>query len=81
MLITDTEILGLKPKTKPYRVSIGDGAYLLITPNGQKYWRLKYRLNRRENTCALGVFPKVSIDAAHASRDAAKRSSGKESTR
>lgn len=72
MIMTDAEILELKPKAKPYRVSIGNGAYLLVTPNGQKYWRLKYRLNRKETTYALGVFPEVSAKAAQAERDAAR---------
>jgi integrase len=46
-----------KPKDKPYKLSDGGGMYLLINPNGSRYWRWKYRL-------ALGVYPIVSIAEA-----------------
>jgi Arm domain-containing DNA-binding protein len=72
MPITDTEILALEPKPKPYKVSIGRGAYILVMPNGQKYWRLKYHLNGKESSCALGVFPDVSIKAALVARNSAR---------
>jgi hypothetical protein len=71
MPLSDTEILALKPKPPPYKVSIGKGAYILVMPNGRKYWRLKYHLNAKEGTYALGVFPSVSIEAARAARDSA----------
>jgi hypothetical protein len=72
MPITDAQILALEPKAKPYKVYIGDGAYVLVMPNGHKYWRLKYHLNAREGGCGLGVFPEVSVKAAKAARDAAR---------
>jgi hypothetical protein len=72
MILTDAEILALKPKPKYYKVSIGKGAYIKVMPNGHKYWRLKYRLNSKESTHALGVFPEVSIEAARIARDSAK---------
>jgi hypothetical protein len=70
--ITDAEVLALKPKAKPYRVYIGKGAFILVRPDGAKYWRLKYWLAGKQNECSLGVFPKVSVDAAKAARDSAK---------
>jgi hypothetical protein len=72
MPITDAEVLTLKPKAKPYKVSIGEGAYLLVMPDGKKYWRLKYSLDGQESTYALGVFPKVSANAAKAARNLVK---------
>jgi hypothetical protein len=73
MPTTDTEILALRPKDKAYyKVSIGKGAFILVMPNGHKYWRLKYQLNGKEGLYALGVFPDVSIEAAQAARDAAR---------
>ncbi|MGI1322389.1 Arm DNA-binding domain-containing protein, partial [Klebsiella quasipneumoniae subsp. similipneumoniae] len=32
-----------KPKEKEYKLTDGGGLYLLVKPNGAKYWRLKYR--------------------------------------
>jgi hypothetical protein len=72
MSITDAEILALKPKKKPYKVSIGKGAYIFVMPNGHKYWRLKYHLNAKEKTHAIGVFPKITVAVATAARDSAK---------
>ena len=37
-----------KPKDKPYKLADGGGLYLLIKPNGGKYWRLKYRVAGKE---------------------------------
>jgi hypothetical protein len=71
MPITDAEILALKPKNRPYRISTGERAYLLVTPNGQKYWRLKYRFDGKDSSFSLGVFPRVSVDAARAAKEAA----------
>ncbi len=46
-----------KPREKPYKLSDGGGLYLLINPNGSKYWRLKYRHGGKEKNLALGVYP------------------------
>ena len=72
MSITDAEIHALKPKKTPYKVSVGRGAYLLVKPNGRKYWRLKYHLDGKENLYSLGVFPRVSVQAAMAERDSVR---------
>lgn len=47
--------------------------YLFVTPNGSKYWRLKYRFNGKEKTLALGVSPEVSLAKARDDREAAKK--------
>jgi hypothetical protein len=71
MPLTHSEILALQPRPKPYKVYIGKGAYILVHPNGSKYWRFRYFLNGKENHYALGVFPDMSIEAAQAARDSA----------
>jgi hypothetical protein len=48
-----------RPKVKPYKLSDGSGLYLLINPNGRRYWRLKYRMNHKEKALALGLYPDV----------------------
>jgi integrase len=50
-----------KPKDKAYKLSDGGGLYLLINPNGSRYWRWKYRIHKREKVLALGVYPNVSL--------------------
>ncbi|HEB4875613.1 TPA: tyrosine-type recombinase/integrase [Kluyvera ascorbata F0526] len=62
-----------KPKDKPYKLADGGGLYLLVNPNGAKYWRLKYRVVGKEKLLALGVYPDVTLADARAKRDEAKR--------
>ncbi len=53
-----------KSKDKPYKLSDGGGMYLLVNSNGSRYWRWKYRINKKEKVLALGVYPNVSITGA-----------------
>ena len=73
MTLTDTVIDTVKPTTKPFKLRDGEGMYLLIMPNGSKYFRLDYRLGVKRQTLALGVYPKTSLEAARANRDIAKK--------
>ena len=40
MKLTALIVRNTKPKDKPHKLTDGDGMYLLVTPKGQKYWRL-----------------------------------------
>ncbi|MBS0289375.1 MAG: DUF4102 domain-containing protein, partial [Proteobacteria bacterium] len=48
MALTDTKIRNLKPSNKPYKATDEKGLFLLINPNGSKYWKLKYRYDGKE---------------------------------
>ena len=43
MSLTDSGLKALLPKEKKYRVSVGDALYVLVYPNGGKYFVWKYR--------------------------------------
>ncbi|ECO1013880.1 tyrosine-type recombinase/integrase, partial [Salmonella enterica subsp. enterica serovar Newport] len=47
--------------------------FLLVHPNGSRYWRLRYRFRGKEKTLALGVYPDVSLSDAREKRDAARK--------
>jgi integrase len=47
--------------------------FLLVHPNGSKYWRLRYRFQGKEKTLALGVYPEVSLSEAREKRDEARK--------
>jgi hypothetical protein len=49
MPLTDIAAKQAKPKDKTYRLSDEKGMYLEVTPKGQKYWRMKYRIGKQEN--------------------------------
>ena len=49
------------------------GMYLLVNPNGSKYFRLKYRFEGKEKTLALGVYPETSLKQARDKRETARK--------
>ncbi|WP_321854050.1 tyrosine-type recombinase/integrase [Paraburkholderia tropica] len=72
MNLTDLAVRNAKPKEKPYKLTDGDGMFLLIQPNGGKYWRLAYRYLGRQKTLALGVYPDVGLSLARQRRSEAR---------
>src|SRR6516162_6366963 len=72
MRLTDTRVRNAKPKAQPYKLSDGGGMYLLVTPDGARYWRLDYRFVGKRRTLALGVYPTVTLSSARARRDEAR---------
>ena len=73
MKLNARQIDTAKPKEKAYKLADGGGLYLLVKPNGGKYWRLKYRVDGKEKLLALGVYPEVTLADARAKREDAKR--------
>jgi hypothetical protein len=46
--------------------------YLLITPNGSRGWRFRYRFQGREKMMSLGRYPEVPTESAWARHRAAR---------
>ncbi len=59
--LTATEAKQTKASEKPTKLSDGGGLYLLIKPNGARYWRYDYRYTGKRKTLALGVYPETSL--------------------
>lgn len=72
MSLTDLKIKSAKPKEKQYKLSDGDGLFLLIHTNGSKYWRYRYKFQRKERLLAIGTYPTISLSEARNMRDEAK---------
>ena len=72
MPLTDKAARNAKPGTKPYKLFDGEGMYLLVQPDGGKYWRLKYRFAAKEKLLALGVYDTVSLAEARQRRAKAR---------
>jgi integrase len=62
-----------KPRQKAYLLTDGNGLHLMVTPEGSKLWRLRYRFGGKQNSLSLGSFPEVSLASARAKRDEARR--------
>ncbi len=57
-------IKSAKAENKPYRLSDGKGLFLLVNPNGAKWWRFHYRFQNKQKTLSMGVFPEVGLAKA-----------------
>lgn len=63
MPLTALECKNAKPKERTYRLFDGHGLYLECTPQGGRYWRLKYRYDGKEKRLALGAYPEVPLSS------------------
>jgi integrase len=71
--LSDAAVRNAKPKAKPFKLSDGDGLFLLVMPSGRKYWRMKYFFGAKEKLLALGVYPDVSLVEARERRLQARK--------
>jgi hypothetical protein len=55
MPLSDTAIKNAKPGTKPIKLSDEKGLFLLLSPTGGKWWRLKYRFGGKEKLLSLNT--------------------------
>lgn len=72
MPLTDIQVRNAKASAAPYKLTDGNGMFLLVQPNGAKYWRLSYRFIGKQKTLALGVYPAVTLATARKKRDEAR---------
>ncbi|HJS34539.1 MAG TPA: integrase arm-type DNA-binding domain-containing protein, partial [Pseudoxanthomonas sp.] len=75
MPLTDTAIRKTKPEEKPIKLRDGGGLYLILRPDGARWWRLDYRrpLSGKRNTLSLGTYPDTGLAEARAERDRARK--------
>jgi hypothetical protein len=71
--LTDNAIRSAKPREKPYKLFDERGLFMLVTPAGARWWRLKFRVGGKEKLLSLGVYPDVSLKSARERRDEARR--------
>ncbi|WP_253577907.1 Arm DNA-binding domain-containing protein [Burkholderia multivorans] len=75
MPLTDIQVRNAKASAAPYKLTDGSGMFLLVQPNGAKYWRLSYRFLGKQKTLALGVYPAVTLATARKKCDEAREQS------
>jgi integrase len=73
MPLTDAAIRKAPLPDKPKKLSDGRGLFLLLNPNGSKWWRLKYRFGGVEKQLSLGTYPEISLAEAREAREAARK--------
>jgi integrase len=73
MPLTNTAIRNAKPGDKTIKLYDERGLYLEVSPNGGKWWRLKYRFDGKEKRLSLGVYPDVTLKMARERRDESRK--------
>lgn len=61
MALTDIKV---RRTSTPGKYSDGRGLFLLVAPNGGKYWRYAYRFGGKQKTLALGTYPDIALAKA-----------------
>lgn len=73
MPLNDTAVRNAKPSNKPIKMFDERGLFLIVTPTGGKWWRLRYSFNDKEKLLSLGTYPDVSLKDARERRDEARK--------
>ncbi|MSR16039.1 MAG: DUF4102 domain-containing protein [Gammaproteobacteria bacterium] len=71
--LSDTKVKNAKSKRAPYKLSDGDGLFLLVTPTGGKWWRIAYRLGGKQKLLSLGTYPAISLSMVRERRAETRR--------
>jgi integrase len=70
--LTDTKIKTSKPKEKDYKLSDGQGLFLLVKTNGTKLWRFDFTFASKRQTMSFGIYPEIGLKEARDKREKAR---------
>ena len=73
MPLTDVSVRTAKATDKPAKLFDERGLFLLVSPSGGKWWRLKYRFEGKEKLLSLGTYPDTPLKLAREARDNARQ--------
>lgn len=71
-MLRDVVVRQARGRERPYKLSDERGLFLLVKPNGSRWWRLKYRFEGKEKLLSFGIYPDVTLAQARTQRDAAR---------
>ncbi|ASC92403.1 Prophage integrase IntA [Sulfurospirillum diekertiae] len=63
-LLKDLQVRNAKPLEQDYRLTDGEGLYLLVKPNGSKLWRYNYSFENNKYVYSIGKYPEISLERA-----------------
>lgn len=72
MALTASQVKNAKPREKQYKLYDQGGLFLIVRPNGGKWWRFKYRFAKRHREISMGIYPDVMLADARKERDKAR---------
>jgi len=73
MTLNDRAIRNYRPEDRPYKKYDAGGLYIIVNPNGSKWWRFKYRFGGKAKLLSFGVYPDIGLADARERRDAARK--------
>ncbi len=73
MALTDIICRSAKAQPKEYKLTDASGLHLLVSTNGCKGWRLRYRFGGKEQMLSLGTYPEIGLKDARNRRDEARK--------
>lgn len=71
--LSDTEIKKSKIKDKTYKLSDGQGLYLVVKDNGTKFFRYDYTFQNKRKSMSFGTYPDLSLKEARVKREETKK--------
>jgi hypothetical protein len=72
-MLTESVVRDAEPREKTYKLSDTGGLFVMVNPDGSRWWRLRYKFGEKERGISLGTYPLVSLKLARQRRDDAKR--------
>ena len=66
--LTENVVREAAIREKQYKIYDGDGMFILVHPNGSKYWRMKYKFDGKSKLASFGVWPGISLKEARERR-------------
>ena len=76
-LTHDRQAQTAKPEDKPYHRNALEGLYLVIEPDGRKWWLYRKQIKGKRIFISMGAYPAVSLADAKLKRDEANRLAAK----
>jgi integrase len=67
--LSDTTLRSAKPREAAYKLYDTGGLFLIVTPAGGRWWRVRYYWNGKEQLLSVGTYPEISLSAARDRRD------------
>jgi integrase len=73
MILNEMKIRNATACGKRIKLNDGDGLYLLLHPNGSKYWQFRYAFAEKAKVLSIGKYPEVSLAEARDRKSDAQR--------
>lgn len=71
--LTAIQVKNAQPKERRYKLNDGDNLFLIIDPNGGKWWRMRYWYGGKEKSVSLGIYPTITLAQAREKKQEVRR--------